>query len=487
MSPKEVCLAILMLGVLLIIGKSLRVRVRWIQKLFLPSAIVAGFIGLLLGPQVFGKIAAHFGATQFKAGGLFSENIIHVWQSLPGLLISLVFATMFLGQKLPGPKKVVELAGPQLSVGIGFASGQYMIGLLLTVLLILPFFPEIPATIACIIEIGFEGGHGTAGGMIPVFKEIGFSEGGDLSVGSATVGLIGGVVAGVAAINWAVRTGKTKIVKERANQSLEEQSGLFRRDEQYVGAHLTSRPSSIEPLSLHIGILAISILVGQLILSGLQLIEAHLWADKVELLKYVPLFPMAMIGGMIVQIVLNKIGYDHLIDEQMMLRIQGLGLDFLITAALASMSLTAIASHLVPFLILCLGGFLINFFILLWLCPRTFPEYWFERGIGDFGQASGVTATGLILMRIVDPEGDSPCFVAFGYKQLVFEPFFGGGLITAVAVPVVHQFGPYPLLIIMAALFVFSIVSGVFYWGRHKADANKPLSDVHGTVYPPQD
>ncbi|MDK6687810.1 hypothetical protein QP247_11140, partial [Aerococcus sp. UMB8623] len=79
----------------------------------------------------------------------------------------------------------------------------------------------------------------TAAGMIPVFKELGWSEGGDLSIGVATVGLVGGVVLGVALINWAVRTGRTQIVKETANRSVEEQQGLFRSDENYVAAHMT--------------------------------------------------------------------------------------------------------------------------------------------------------------------------------------------------------------------------------------------------------
>src|SRR5699024_1923612 len=92
-------------------------------------------------------------------------------------------------------------------------------------------------------------------------------------------------------------------------------------------------------------------------------------------------------------------------------------------------------------------------------------RYWFERGIGDFGQSMGVTATGLILMRIVDPEGRSPAFEAFGYKQLVFEPFFGGGLVTAMAVPLVFFFGPWPLLIGMAVVLLVSAVGGLLIFG----------------------
>ncbi|MBU5266456.1 hypothetical protein [Virgibacillus proomii] len=70
-----------------------------------------------------------------------------------------------------------------------------------------------------------------------------------------------------------------------------------------------------------------------------------------------------------------------------------------------------------------------------------------ERGIGDFGQSSGITAIGLLLMRIVDPKGDTPAFEGFGYKQLVYKAFLGGGLVTALSVSLIYQFGAIPFLI----------------------------------------
>ena len=481
MSANMVGFALLLLALMLFIGKVMRIRIKVTQKLFLPASIMGGFVALLLGPEVLGMLGGTIGGGVgefIESGGVFGEEVLSVWKTLPGLLISVVFATLFLGQKLPGPKSVYNLAGPQLAVGVAFASGQYVVGLLLAVAVLTPLFGMTPMA-GALIEIGFEGGHGTAAGMIPVFEDLGWSEGADLAIAVATVGLVGGIVIGVAVINWAIRTGRTEVVTEVKDRSIAEQRGLFRKDEQYTAGNLTSRPSSIEPLSLHVAFVAIAILIGVILLEGIQWIEQMLWADTVELLAYVPLFPLAMIGGIILQLGLNKIGYGHLIDSGIMLRIQGLALDLLIVAALATISLEAIADNIWPFVLLCVGGIVLNVFLLLWMVPRTIPSYWLERGIGDFGQSMGVTATGLILMRIVDPEGKSPAFEAFGYKQLVFEPFFGGGLITALSVPIIFQFGPYPLLAAMAVLFVASMAWGLLYWGKKKDDphVDKLLED----------
>jgi ESS family glutamate:Na+ symporter len=167
MSPNHVGFALILLAALFLVGKWLRVRVRWIQKIFLPSSIIAGFLALLAGPQVLGRVGEAAGVGWLADGGVFTPEILEVWAALPSLLISVVFATLFLGASIPGPRRVARLAGPQLSVGLAFGSGQYVVGLLLVIAVLGPLFGISPMA-GALIEIGFEGGHGTAAGMRPV-------------------------------------------------------------------------------------------------------------------------------------------------------------------------------------------------------------------------------------------------------------------------------------------------------------------------------
>jgi glutamate:Na+ symporter, ESS family len=94
------------------------------------------------------------------------------------------------------------------------------------------------------------------------------------------------------------------------------------------------------------------------------------------------------------------------------------------------------------------------------------PGFWFERGIGDLGQSLGVTATGLLLIKVADPDGKTPAMEAFGYEQLGFEPCFGGGLVTAASVPLIAQFGPVPLLVVMAVVMAVALGVGLLHFGR---------------------
>src|SRR5699024_10910366 len=81
----------------------------------------------------------------------------------------------------------------QLAVGWTIGWGQYVIAILLTVLLLTPMF-GMPSMAGALIEIAFEGGHGTAAGMQGTFEKLGFPEGYDLSIGLATVGVLTGII-----------------------------------------------------------------------------------------------------------------------------------------------------------------------------------------------------------------------------------------------------------------------------------------------------
>src|SRR5699024_646685 len=141
--------------------------------------------------------------------------------------------------------------------------------------------------------------------------------------------------------------------------------------------------------------------------------------------EYVPLFPLAMLGGVLVQFVADRTGLGRFIDRGNMERIQGLALDTLVIAPLASLSFDAIADDMLPCAVLARAGLVSNVLVLFFFAPRFLQRYGFERGIADFGQSMGVTATGLLWLRMADPRQKSPAYEAFGYKQLVFDPFFG--------------------------------------------------------------
>jgi len=496
----DALLALVVIGVSLLLGKLVKAGIPLLQSLFLPSSIVAGFLALLLGPQCTGLLVRLlWDADHLLAWGVFPESILQMWRVLPGLLINVVFAALFLGKPIPGPREIWMRAGPQVAFGQTLAWGQYVVGVSLCILVLTPMFGISPLA-GALIEIGFEGGHGTAAGMAGTFRELGFPAGADLALGLATIGLVAGVVAGTVLINWAARRGEIDLTLPGGvargtgpetgapgsplhAQRLSPFSPLSIADfRTLAGANgdtleelkelqweKQQETKPTDPLSVHLGIVALAIGAGWVIRQGLLVIEHHTWggADGFTLIPYVPLFPLAMIGGVVIQVVADRTGLGGHISRRLMNRISGAALDFTIVSALGTLSLTALGEHLVPFLALAAAGIAWNILALIFLAPRLIPLGWFERGIGDFGQSMGVTVTGLLLMRMVDPRNESGALESFGYKQLLFEPIVGGGLFTAASLPLIAQFGPGRVLALTAGVTAFWLVFGLVVFGPH--------------------
>ena len=469
MTVGELFVALVTIALVLLASNALRLWLPWLRRLFLPSSVIGGLLLLLMGPDVIGRAMP----TIFEESpGLFPAYIQESWSALPGLLINVVFAALFIGKAIPGLRTIWLRAGPQVVVGQTMAWGQYVVGLSLALLVLVPVFNMNPM-VGALIEIGFEGGHGTAAGMADTFAELGFEEGADLALGLATIGIVSGVLIGTVMINIAARRGIVKLSDESTTS--EEPDDLMREDERpsteefsEFKKDLMQEAGTTDPLSLHIGLVGIAIVIGWLILSGLQWVEQVTWARDggLEILAHVPLFPIAMIGGVIVQLIVMRFGLEHHVSSRTMTRIAGTALDFTIVAALATLSLTTLGEYFLPFLLLAVAGIAWGLFVLIVIAPRVIPENWFERGIGDFGQSMGVTVTGLLLMRMADPKNKSGALESFGYKQLMFEPVVGGGLFTAAALPLIAEFGALAVLIFAAVLTVGWLVFGLLYFGR---------------------
>jgi len=138
------------------------------------------------------------------------EELVSPWRSIPGQLINVVFACLFLGVALPKFSELWRRSGTQVVYGQMVAWGQYVVGLGRWVFVLGGIYTDLPALFAGILPVGFEGGHGTAAGMGPVFKELGWENGQDLALSSATFGILCAIVVGTILVNWAIRRATCK-------------------------------------------------------------------------------------------------------------------------------------------------------------------------------------------------------------------------------------------------------------------------------------
>ena len=439
------------LCVLLGLGYWLRRRLIFLQRLYLPASVIAGLLGLMI-LQVSGAL-----------GHPVPEAVTAGWNKLPGMLINIVFACLFLGRGLPSIAQVWKSSGRQLAYGQIVAWGQYAVGCALVLLLIGPLF-DLPDIFAGIMPVGFEGGHGTAAGLGGVFESLGVPEMKDFALASATGGILGAILVGMGLVNWAVRKGYVE-KKSKPAIEIEELGGIIPVDRRPAAGRLTVSSDVIESLTLHLVFVGAAILLGWLMKQGLLLfVDApdpalgEKPSTAYQILSGFPLFPLCMLGGVMVQWLADRLDKHEHMDEGLMLRIQNGALDFLVVAAIALIKVDVVAQGWLPLLILVFAGIGWNVLCLTVFARRAFKDAWFERGIAEMGQSMGITATGLLLLRTVDPDYETEAAEAFAAKQLLHEPFMGGGLWTGAAIPLLAIYGGWPILgIALGAIAVWTL------------------------------
>ena len=437
------------LSILLVAGKILRVQIPLLQKLYLPSSIVGGLLGLLL-------------VSCFREH--VPEELTDEMRRMPGFLINVIFATLFLGGGVPKIKNLAASVLPQLTLAQIVVWGQYVVGVGLAGFLLVPAFNVSPA-FGNLLELGFEGGHGTVGGMAEAFKAHGWEDGIALGYTVATAGMICGIALGMCLVNWAYARGYIKTVRPFGKRSLSERRGIHPKDSRPSAGRQTVLPDSVDSLAWHIAIVGIAVLIGFGILQGCKAAEVALFPNaKTRLFLGFPMFPLCMVGGALLQILARLVKVDLLVDRDQMTRISGAALDYLALSAVTTIQLSVVVANWMPLTIMVVAGVIWTVFAVMFFSPRLFREAWFERGIAEFGQATGVTATGLLLLRTVDPDNKTIAAASFAGKQLLHEPAMN--LWVALAFALVLTVGWMPVFLVSAAMLAIWVGVSVFLMRR---------------------
>ncbi len=422
-----------------------------LKKYHIPRAFIGGLIALILNPELLGS---------FSTVNLINEDTLKAWSEMSLFLVNVIFACIFLGRKIPNFKKIFSLALPQAALGQTLAWGQYMVGSLVTYFILIPLF-NTDKKAASLIEIGFQGGIGVAVGMKETFAKLGVSEFNNISLTLAPSAMILGILSGIVLIN--IIDKKSKLKDENLKEGSDSENGNH-EIETNKKPRKKELTSFSKVLITHLAIIGLSIYFGKLILDGLSFVETKFLVGNIYqkgLIEYIPLFPMAMLGGTLIQFILDRLIKRQLLDKNLINKIRTLALDLVIIMAVGNISISSLNANLGVFFILLITGFLWNILAFLFFYKKIIPVYQFKRGIANYGQAMGTTSIGLMLLSIVDPNNKSQAKEAFGFKQLLFEPFVGGGIITGLSPVLIDRLGLLTFLVISSVICVVFITIGI--------------------------
>ena len=334
--------------------------------------------------------------------------------------------------------------------------GQYAVGAIVTG--IIQFGdPTLPAPFATIMPYGYAGGPVVAEAMKDLYAEDSFNypDGYTLAMMAATVGMFAGVIAGAVLVNFAplstdagrssqgaesasvgsgspprraMRRARQMIAKLKASAG---DSDHYAPDERPAAMEATVSVESLDSLMFHLCMVGCVMMVGYVLRLPVVAVEEFFpegsFLQKSNLLSVLPLFLFCLLGGLVIQRLIDRFGTDSstgksFIDRGTIMAISNTAQDILIVAAISRLGRNGLPPGVhglghffqviwergFPFLCVCFAGLAWGILSFWYVAPRLLPDYWAERALVEFGVSIGATSTGLLLLRMADPEGKTP-------------------------------------------------------------------------------
>ncbi len=390
------------LGILLLVGTFLRAKVPFFQRLYLPAAVIGGTIGMLIGPRALNIVP------------FFSDEYLTTWNTSVSFLCAIMATLIPMGSRLgrPGEKaagKTLILNMKQLFITLIVLAAQIMIGFVVLAVFRNSF--HLYPTFGLEMSTGYFSGHALAAiqGSTAFDMALPYAE--DIqamAVTCATVGLIGGMVIGITFINVMVRRGRTALLKKIEDVPKNMSVGVFidPADQTKTVKNTTSN-SCIESFTLHLGLVYLCISIGYVVMGKVK-------AAGIPILDQFGLWVYSMIAMLLIQVfILNKTKLHNLFDEATKSKITGVCSDFAIVAAIASIPVQVVLKYWLPLVVLCILGFVVTLGLNYMLFHLFFKDYLVERTVSSFGACCGVMLTGLMLLKICDPDYETPVMSLF--------------------------------------------------------------------------
>ncbi len=390
------------LSIMLILGVILRAKVGFFQKYLFPASIIGGIIGFVLisagwcniTHEAFTQFAIYFFTINFISIGLSGADEATIKEGstlrktmMRGMLwMAILWALVFSLQAL-------------ISIGILYFTNL--------------FTPPIYEGIGYLVPSGFAQGPGQAVALANVWQGP-FKIPNAVSFGLtfAAVGFLVASFVGVPLANWGIRKGLTvSPTKELPRDFI---TGLADKGKGINAGQLTTHPGNIDGMAFQLAVLMVVFFITYFECLGLELILPK----AVKALAFGLMFMWGLITAFVVRWILGKLGLAVYLDNNIQRRITGVAVDYMVVATLMAVKIAVVWAFIVPIVALCLAAAVFTTLFLMYFGSRL-DELSFERFIALFGTCTGTAASGLLLLRIVDPEFKTPAAQEVGLMNVI--------------------------------------------------------------------
>lgn len=387
---------IIQLGILagiMLLANILRRKIKFIQKSMIPTAVLGGFIALIL-----------------RSTGILDINL--------NVLEMITYHTIgigFIALSLRIPKKYEEkdkndftaLKSGALIVSSYLIQG--IVGLAISIAVAYTINPGFFKAAGILLPMGYGQGPGQANNVGSTYEQLGFKGGQSFGLSIAAAGFLCACVVGVIYLNYLKRHHKVKI------QEYDYVSGSVTVDE-FQDKNEIPISESVDRLSVQIALVLLIYLGTYLVSFGLtNLLEKSSpgLAQTVSPVIWGFNFIIGSLLAIVCRLIFSSLKKARVMTRQypnnyLLSRISGCAFDFMTIAGIASIEFEDLTGLWVPFILMAVIGGIVTFFYLVWLCKIIYPSYEHEGMVSMFGMLTGTISSGVLLLREIDPYFETP-------------------------------------------------------------------------------
>ncbi len=424
---------------------------RFFERFFIPNAIIAGFMGLLLGPQVLRLVSFD------------SEHL--------GTIIYHLMSVGFIALALKDRSSNIKNRDI-VNTGIIIVNGyvlQGIIGFGLSLLMVYTFLPKLFPVFGMLLPLGYGQGAGQAYSMGKQWESLGFINGGNIGLSMAAMGLLWACIGGIPLMNYLIR-----IKKIKPSHSIKEDDGSVKGE---IKKEDVGDAESVDGFTVQLFTIGIIYLATYLVLKGLTAVLGNFgtFGNTLSTMLWGFSFIVASLLAILFRFVYdllkkNKVIVREYTSNFLLERISGGAFDFMITASIAAISISILRQYLIPTLVISTIGGILTVIYIVFVCKRIYNTDILENILALYGNLTGVISTGLALVKEIDPNLESSAG-----RNLVLGSgaglFVGFPLMLLLNVPVVGFVSGRPILYLWTMIGLvayFILLSAVLYFRRAK-------------------
>ncbi|MBW2592416.1 MAG: hypothetical protein JRE58_05330 [Deltaproteobacteria bacterium] len=448
--PFEPFLEFGFLSIMLIAGVILRANVPILQRFLFPSCLIGGFLGLIVLSTGF----IDFDITHFEtfAFHFFIISFISIGLTTSG------------NQKKEsgGNKKMLRGAlWMALIEGVTLPMQAVIGGLfvLLFGLLGKDLFP----TFGFMVPLGFTEGPGQALSFGKVWEGFGFANAATIGLTFAAIGFFFSFFVGVPLVNWGIRKGLAADgTRELSRDFLK---GIVPREQEKEKAgELTLHSGNVDTIAFQAALIGLVYVLSY----GLVLLLMKVVPPDIGKMLWGFFFFFGLFIALIVRWMMAVLGVDHLIDPGIQKRVTGWAVDFLIVSTVVAIQLIVVWQYILPIAVTSITGGVLTTLVIFYLGKRI-DTLNLERTAAIYGTCTGTVSSGLLLLRIVDPEFKTPVALEVGIMNVIVVPIILGCMLLVNA-PVLWNWSLGMTILVFAVIFAvcLALIRILKYWGEPK-------------------